>query len=665
MSGSPKTLSRERHETPQKGQLNQVFEDEKSGSSIPNYTLVDIRSEISSINSALTSLKDADGLSRTAVSSMAYPDGKDAYDAIDSSLANLEDMSSVLERVRKELQRRRKHIAYVVHPVHNKALPIMRLLPDIMPLIFEELVSEFAHRAKKIGWLSMCHVCVAWREVALSMPSVWAREVGVYHSPMIFREILHRAQRAPLTVRNPWRWSYTYSYPLPDHYWPVLSEINRVRQLLLELMAHEDVNRLAGILSAEASSELRSVSVSARGDLFASTYPMMAPHANLRWLSYRNMFIPFHGHSLVGLMISSGYDYNAPSVTCAQFFDILGTCSNLRTIILDQWIPSFTAIPPLLKVNLPCLRTLVARNDLGRVSYMDIVQCLSLPSLTYLWLDDHHNTTHEGLASCGLTVLHWLFSGAVNVSWIEDVDRLSVARINVPDRASHDNFHIRIDRAKLNDIAIREPRFEFPLKETLDLEYGSGFHIRFNHQYGIGSVSNDAFFHGAVAAYLQMHGHSPNVPVLRSVYFDTQLIEVDWDTVLLDLSNVETLFLGEMPDYLSDIHTEYNRDDGILAALSRIGPDGSMLLPRLRTIVINDDLTFLSHPDEWEDERRDVVKPLVCEMLRSRAAHGIPVTCLRTGSATGAHNETERARGANEHLRELVASYMPQVESVN
>ncbi|KAI0041224.1 hypothetical protein FA95DRAFT_716283 [Auriscalpium vulgare] len=97
----------------------------------------------------------------------------------------------------------------------NTTIPIMRLPPEILTLIFHALsqIDEPCARQRSrhvkstppsLGWLAVTHVCQRWRCVALQDPSLWAANIMI---PFAFDErwantLLSRAQSMPLTIQS-------------------------------------------------------------------------------------------------------------------------------------------------------------------------------------------------------------------------------------------------------------------------------------------------------------------------------------------------------------------------------------------------------------------------------------------------------------------------------
>ena len=100
----------------------------------------------------------------------------------------------------------------------------------------------------------------------------------------------------------------------------------------------------------------------------------------------------------------------------------------------------------------------------------------------------------------------------------------------------------------------------------------------------------------------------------------------------------------------------------MFAALSTVRPDGTMPLPHLRTIICPFPAFLFPDGELTDGGRRRNTASLVHEMLRVRASHGAPVTCMRVGSPEGELDDSEEHRRMDEQLRGLAASYITQTE---
>ena len=297
---------------------------------------------------------------------MTYLDGKAALESIEPSLQEAEDTHNPLGHISDEFERNVSP-AQSVHRIHNQQLPIMSLPHEIFRVIFENAAHKDPPSSglQKLGWIAVSHVCSVWRRIVLPMAHLWAREVGAFGSCDSFNTIIARAGGEPLTIINPW---VRPGFSL-DLYWPVLSRSSSIHTIRLEKLDQKQVQDLAAVLSKESFTGLHSLALSSHEDHSGVSLKTMACHPNLRWLSFKNMFIPAIGRALVGLLVvrDTKYLIGTPSITCPAFLDTLETCTNLKYLCLDEWMP--LNVPSdedwfgedFRKVRLPELRTLVLK----------------------------------------------------------------------------------------------------------------------------------------------------------------------------------------------------------------------------------------------------------------------------------------------------------------
>ncbi|VDC02977.1 unnamed protein product [Peniophora sp. CBMAI 1063] len=623
--------------------------DDRSLSSHPSG---DMKLDISIVQNIVNMLQDADLLSREALASASSSRGERALGMIDSLFHGLTGVDEAFGRLCDELDFRRAKIARIVGPSHNKNLPIMRLSDDILHIIFKN-AAEPIGRTGSLGWVAISHVCSAWRRIVLSMATLWAGEVGAFRSEASFGEILLRAREAPLIVKNPWAW-FDHG-PLPEHYWPALSRPSRIRAIYFERLHQDDVRRLATILSSGPSTDLYSLALGSRAEAFHESHPAMAYHPSLRWLSFQNLFIPFQGHGLVGLLINGESGDNQSGVTLDQFLDILQTCRNLSIMSLCQWMPSVghadVDIRASRKVELPRLRVLAMlsfSND-RNASYIDLCTRLTLPLLTYLALDEAPRFKPEAISA----LLSWILSSAPMAPCVEQADYMSV--ISNCRRSLDVNIHGMRDP----DLV---PQFCHYLNNELNewTKLGSGISLSFKNitnDEGV-PMTDSALFRSVTRGYADALC-APYRHAFNGVQFDSQSSAVDWDDILRALADIETLYIPQLPFIMLD-EPDNVVQDGMLAALTRISPDGTMLLPKLRTIVCAG-FYFLRPDSTAVNARHKIIVDPVYEMLRVRAAHGVPVYRMRVNSGSDNEDEEEQDEQdaqTNAYLRELVASYL-------
>ncbi|VDC02976.1 unnamed protein product [Peniophora sp. CBMAI 1063] len=611
------------------------------------------------IENVLKMLRETDSSSHKALCSMSYPDGKHALEMIDPSLHSLGDISEALERISGELGSRRTAISRVVNPIHNQKLPVASLPPDVLHIIFEEVAFECRPHSGllKLGWIVLAHVCTSWRNLLLSMSNLWAREVGAFRSAASFQEIANRARMAPMSVSNPWAW-FDHE-PLPDHYWPIISQISNIKAICFTPLHPDNVQRLANILAGQSSTMLRSLALLSRQEHYEITLPSTFHCPNLRWASFENTFIPFDSHHLVGLLIV-GSSHDAPAgVNLDQFLDVLQTCSSLSILCLKLWAPRVLSVTTSRTVHLPGLQTVAMSDHPGHTSFIDICIHLSLPLLSYLFLDVDQSPVPDTVP----TIMSWLLSGAqIDSPCMKNASRLSVTSTGHSVSSwvaatGHNDFRVRIDNGRLKRMS-PSLYFEFPIEENRWDQCGVGVHMHFlNMVGGDGNpVTDTTFFRTVTRGWTRTDFvDSASRPTIKSAYFDSQLTAVDWDAVFEDLTGVETLYISDFP-YIWD-EPGGNRDDGLLSALSRIvQSNGTMLLPRLRNIVCGYP-SFLDAELRDEEPSRNAGR-LVREMLRSRAEHGMPIRSMRIRTRRVAPEDDNSDKETNEQLQNLVDSYL-------
>lgn len=93
-----------------------------------------------------------------------------------------------------------KSYALTSQPLASLA-PILRLHDDILCIIFELIAEKEPPSGERLGWFKLTHVCSAWKEVALMLPHLWARDVYVYGSDAaVAGNLLKRTEGVPVSV---------------------------------------------------------------------------------------------------------------------------------------------------------------------------------------------------------------------------------------------------------------------------------------------------------------------------------------------------------------------------------------------------------------------------------------------------------------------------------
>ncbi|KAI0037911.1 hypothetical protein FA95DRAFT_1613785 [Auriscalpium vulgare] len=98
--------------------------------------------------------------------------------------AEIAAMKSALEAISEAYDKEVNYLRGVQRELreqHNHWLPIMCLPPEVLTAIFELLAiadppgGPRPSRPRKLGWISVSHVCSRWRDIAINCPSLWAR----------------------------------------------------------------------------------------------------------------------------------------------------------------------------------------------------------------------------------------------------------------------------------------------------------------------------------------------------------------------------------------------------------------------------------------------------------------------------------------------------------
>ncbi|KAI0322087.1 hypothetical protein OF83DRAFT_1167877 [Amylostereum chailletii] len=127
-----------------------------------------------------------------------------------ASNATREDPSNAIETLRSELLAMDRAVSFVKRRL-NAAMPVARLHPDILAIIFaqseleephcnlEPIDADFHRAHRTLGWIKVSHVSHQWREVALSCPSLWS-VVTFAHGFQWAQEFVSRSKSMPILV---------------------------------------------------------------------------------------------------------------------------------------------------------------------------------------------------------------------------------------------------------------------------------------------------------------------------------------------------------------------------------------------------------------------------------------------------------------------------------
>ncbi|TBU35711.1 hypothetical protein BD311DRAFT_744458 [Dichomitus squalens] len=131
----------------------------------------------------------------------------------------------------------------------NSLRPVHRLSPDIMALIFLELLDDHDHPLGSTfgscSWSYLAHVCHRWRAIALACPSIWTQISTRY--PEAALTCLERSVDAPLTFVIDSRATMDNSKDVVDR---VLLQMSRMRHLYIPwTLLHDDDGNVSPLVS--------------------------------------------------------------------------------------------------------------------------------------------------------------------------------------------------------------------------------------------------------------------------------------------------------------------------------------------------------------------------------------------------------------------------------
>lgn len=221
----------------------------------------------------------------------------------------------------------------------NTLVPISRLPPEIFSQIFGECTPR--RRLRDLEMLAFSQVCRYWRNLALGNPFLWNEPVLLF--PELTSMMLARAQGIPLVVD-------VCEFQLhPKALSMAFRENPRIRALLLEARGQKIQGMLALLDSVMPMLEvliLRNLS-----------YPMVlwyraaeeweAPR--LRSLSFHNCFLKSNIKGM-GQLVKLEISFNTRMkqyypVDSAHIFQLMGLCSNLRELKLENVFALLTRTP--------------------------------------------------------------------------------------------------------------------------------------------------------------------------------------------------------------------------------------------------------------------------------------------------------------------------------
>ncbi|KZV65110.1 hypothetical protein PENSPDRAFT_690173 [Peniophora sp. CONT] len=596
----------------------------------------DIQSEIGLIKNSLHALEATDRSSLSALQSRTYQDRAEALASIESSLEQVQNLQKSAQRLTDELNQRRARIGSIVYPVHNSTLPVMRLLPDIFPLIVSDVAEVWrpSDSTRDLGWIKLSHVCSAWRQTVLSLALLWAREVGTFQSPESFSTIVRRAQGVPLSLGKS-RSNPSTGQPLNilddpllhDLYFEILPQ---ARSLRLTIKREEDIARLAQELSHIVMPHLEMVAIvnTFPLDITESTFSgifSVTNCPNLRALSLGWVFLPFSRPGLTHLDLRN----HKPRIPGDQFLDMLSeTADTLESLYLVFWMPVVWEVDPARLVSLTRLRVMILLFPPERVKYTTLCQHLYTPSLASLSVEP---SSGPHLLSDVHSVLDRVISSDQLRANMPHHPRLAL-RFGKPGSFTIDQLTVHMDSDDVDDYFTSDPRSMrsyFPgLEDPLNRPIRSGVELIFTNirNTDLMRLPMQTIFQSIVARCASSRLRSGLSPI-KSINFDSMILfTMDLREMSSHLMDVEIVYIDLPAAQADDIRVLPTglRHSGILVALASLQPDGSFPLPRLQTIVCKP-----WPPADRDDGRVSPWIQILHEQLNSlteaRALHGSPI----------------------------------------
>ncbi|TFY65628.1 hypothetical protein EVG20_g5465 [Dentipellis fragilis] len=301
---------------------------------------------------------------------------------VDAALARIEEEISAMEGAMLAGRRR-----------HNALLPIARLLPDILPRVFDFLTLEEPHISDNflndvktyairqqvaLGWIKVTHVCGAWRDAALSHPHLWTTLFARASTKWI-AEMVSRSKAALLSYIVYTRPSYNGPLTLMDR--PLGSMIlPRLRYLFWDTSAttftNEDLRFRSLMESMPVLTTLNLTNYHSTRCL-PKLIEEVAPPA-LRHLTLHNIFPPswtarmMHNLSHLEIILNSGLDAEWSS-------DYQDASSERRLPSPSQLLLCLSQSPMLESLSLSCVMDPPSAGE-----HLRHQRTVSLPCLTKL-----------------------------------------------------------------------------------------------------------------------------------------------------------------------------------------------------------------------------------------------------------------------------------------
>ncbi|KAJ7778785.1 hypothetical protein DFH07DRAFT_539901 [Mycena maculata] len=259
--------------------------------------------------------------------------------------------------------------------------PVLMLPPEMTSEIFTCFLSQFPQRPRLVGPLSpsfLCQICHAWREVALSTPTLWNAMALTLNDPDLFpnqlcllEAWLDRSGMCPLSIEFECDLVGTSTAPLVE---TIVRHASRWEDVNLRL-PYEVLHLIRGVMP-----RLRDVTI-APSNVLEQTTPVLeifTQARSLRAVTLLTFFNPFcitlPWSQLTALSTESIFDSEAAVIL--RHTAALEECDlTLNLILLSEPIP---AIPPLL--HLRSLKIWPFEGD-PEGPHTHLIPALTLPAL--------------------------------------------------------------------------------------------------------------------------------------------------------------------------------------------------------------------------------------------------------------------------------------------
>ncbi|KAI0031042.1 hypothetical protein K488DRAFT_87202 [Vararia minispora EC-137] len=237
---------------------------------------------------------------------------------------------------------------FVARPQRQSDTPISWLPAEILCHIFEVLATDMPPRAPggaldqvgSIGWIVVSHVCRHWREIALSMTTLWAESVGTLVAAS--ETMLERAQGTPITLLL----NHTHR-DASFH----TAHLHLAKALVIDVSeASYSSNVLYDVRMGLAMQPLPTLEILSVAHAFGripphnfDLPPINAP--SLRRISMENYFLPWSSSVLTDLSLSRTKMQIDGRPSFEEILTLLRNTPTLRRLSLKNWVSETGGLP--------------------------------------------------------------------------------------------------------------------------------------------------------------------------------------------------------------------------------------------------------------------------------------------------------------------------------